>query len=96
MKCSRGRVSVAFVGLLVAVIAAAPSAPAEARAGQVTVGHRGVAAARVVRSGRGDRPPHPFRDLLRAPRCAREPFRLATSVRTLMTASYPHSRRTAL
>ena len=26
MKCSRGRVSVAFVGLLVAVIAAAPKA----------------------------------------------------------------------
>src|SRR2546425_2972939 len=36
------------------------------------VGHRGVAAAGVVRSGRGDRSPHPLRGLLRAPRCARE------------------------
>jgi hypothetical protein len=36
MKCSRGPVSVALVMLLVAVIAAAPPAPAEAPAGQVT------------------------------------------------------------
>jgi len=36
MKCSPGPVSVALVALLVAVIAAAPPAPAEAPAGQVT------------------------------------------------------------